>query len=240
MFIYNFSLVHGFWICSYITSFSRTYMKFRLWFLSLQRDVVAAYLEGGKPADEEGAEDAFELLHEVNERVRTGIWVGDCFIYNNSSWRLNYCVGGEVKIVCSELFFFGFHVLYMDILCDTTLFPYIVTHSIYRSPQCITWIALCIWWDILRIKVEFILLTRSLSAFAWICLSSYVSPVVAFLLSVTNTLAPCSVIGYTLLLSLIEYKTLVMRGDLESANEILPSIPKTQYNRLVSVFDTQG
>lgn len=41
-------------------------------------------------------EDAFELLHEINERVRTGLWVGDCFIYNNSSWRLNYCVGGEV------------------------------------------------------------------------------------------------------------------------------------------------
>jgi coatomer subunit beta' len=43
-------------------------------------------------------EDAFELLHEINERVRTGLWVGDCFIYNNSSWRLNYCVGGEVCI----------------------------------------------------------------------------------------------------------------------------------------------
>jgi coatomer subunit beta' len=69
--------------------------------VSLQRDVVAAYLEGGKPVDEEGTEDAFELLHEVNERVRTGIWVGDCFIYNNSSWRLNYCVGGEVSIMCS-------------------------------------------------------------------------------------------------------------------------------------------
>ena len=23
--------------------------------------------------------------------------MGDCFIYNNSSWRLNYCVGGEVR-----------------------------------------------------------------------------------------------------------------------------------------------
>jgi len=46
--------------------------------------------------DEQGVEDAFELLHEMSERVRTGIWVGDCFIYTNSSWRLNYCVGGEV------------------------------------------------------------------------------------------------------------------------------------------------
>jgi hypothetical protein len=27
---------------------------------------------------------------------RTGLWVGDCFIYNNAAWRLNYCVGGEV------------------------------------------------------------------------------------------------------------------------------------------------
>ena len=25
-----------------------------------------------------------------------GLWVGDCFIYNNSAWRLNYCIGGEV------------------------------------------------------------------------------------------------------------------------------------------------
>lgn len=55
-----------------------------------------SYLENGKPIDDEGVEDAFELLHEVNERVRSGMWVGDCFIYNNSSRRLNYCVGGEV------------------------------------------------------------------------------------------------------------------------------------------------
>jgi len=54
-------------------------------------------LDGGGSAGEEGVEDAFELLHEINERVRTGLWVGDCFIYNNSSWRLNYCVGGEVS-----------------------------------------------------------------------------------------------------------------------------------------------
>ncbi|KAJ1429085.1 WD40/YVTN repeat-like-containing domain superfamily [Sesbania bispinosa] len=64
--------------------------------LKYNRDVVASYLDSGSPVDEQGVEDAFELLHEMNERVRTGIWVGDCFIYNNSSWRLNYCVGGEV------------------------------------------------------------------------------------------------------------------------------------------------
>ncbi len=67
----------------------------------LQREMVAAYLESGKPEDEQGVEDAFELLHEISEHVRTGVWVGDCFIYNNSSWRLNYCVGGEV---CMQIF----------------------------------------------------------------------------------------------------------------------------------------
>ena len=34
------------------------------------------------------------------------------------------------------------------------------------------------------------------------------------------------VVSYTLLLSLIEYKTLVMRGDMDAAEELLPSIPK--------------
>ena len=24
------------------------------------------------------------------------MWIGDCFIYTNGAWRLNYCVGGEV------------------------------------------------------------------------------------------------------------------------------------------------
>jgi hypothetical protein len=47
----------------------------------------------------------------------------------------------------------------------------------------------------------------------------------------TNKFGYCSVVGYTLLLSLIEYKTLVMRGDLERANTVLPSIPKEQHNR---------
>lgn len=31
--------------------------------------------------------------------VPTGLWVGDCFIYNNAAWRLNYCVGGEVTVM---------------------------------------------------------------------------------------------------------------------------------------------
>ncbi|PWZ06357.1 Coatomer subunit beta'-1, partial [Zea mays] len=138
--------------------------------LKYNRDIVASYLEGGKPVDEEGVEDAFELLHEINERVRTGIWVGDCFIYNNSSWRLNYCVGGEV----------------------TTMYH----------------------------------LDRPMYLLGYIANQSRV-----YLID-----KELNVIGYTLLLSLIEYKTLVMRGDLDHANKILSSIPKAQYNRVCSLL----
>lgn len=61
-----------------------------------QRDVVSSYFDSGSSGDEQGVHNAFEVLHEIDERVRTGIWVGDCFIYNNSSWKLNYLVGHEV------------------------------------------------------------------------------------------------------------------------------------------------
>jgi coatomer subunit beta' len=45
---------------------------------------------------EDGIDDAFTVLNEINESVKTGIWVGDCFIYTNSLNRLNYYVGGEI------------------------------------------------------------------------------------------------------------------------------------------------
>ncbi|KAF9616843.1 hypothetical protein IFM89_032693 [Coptis chinensis] len=135
--------------------------------LKYSRDIVLSYLDSGKPVDEEGVEDAFELLHETNERVRTGIWVGDCFIYNNSSWRLNYCVGGEVTTM--------FHL-------DRPM--YLLGYLANQS-------------RVYLIDKEF------------------------------------NVMGYTLLLSLIEYKTLVIRGDIERANEILPTIPKEHHNSAV-------
>ncbi|XP_074378908.1 coatomer subunit beta'-2 isoform X2 [Apium graveolens] len=142
--------------------------------LKYNRDVVYAHLESGKSADEQGVEDAFELLYEINERVRTGIWVGDCFIYNNSSWRLNYCVGGEVTTM--------FHL-------DRPM--YLLGYLASQS-------------RVYLIDKEF------------------------------------NVIGYTLLLSLIEYKTLVMRDDLERANQILSSIPRDQLNSVARFLESRG
>ncbi|OAY85461.1 Coatomer subunit beta'-1 [Ananas comosus] len=142
--------------------------------LKYNRDVVSSYLEGGKPVDEQGVEDAFELLHEINERIRTGIWVGDCFIYNNSAWRLNYCVGGEVTTM--------FHL-------DRPM--YLLGYLASQS-------------RVYLIDKEF------------------------------------NVMGYTLLLSLIEYKTLVMRGDVERAKDVLPSIPKEHHNSVARFLESRG
>ncbi|KAL8458178.1 hypothetical protein ACS0TY_035896 [Phlomoides rotata] len=142
--------------------------------LKYNRDVVSAHLDSGRPVDEQGVEDAFELLYEINERARTGLWVGDCFIYNNSSWRLNYCVGGEVTTM--------FHL-------DRPM--YLLGYLANQS-------------RVFLIDKEF------------------------------------NVIGYTLLLSLIEYKTLVMRGDLDRANEVLPSIPKEHHNSVAHFLESRG
>lgn len=39
------------------------------------------------------------MVGEVTERLRTALWVGDCFVYNTAGGRLNYCVGGEVRLL---------------------------------------------------------------------------------------------------------------------------------------------
>ncbi|KAI3712040.1 hypothetical protein L1987_70589 [Smallanthus sonchifolius] len=142
--------------------------------LKYNRDVVSAHLDSGRPVDEQGVEDSFEILYEVDERVRTGLWVGDCFIYTNSSWRLNYCVGGEVTTM--------FHL-------DRPM--YLLGYLANQS-------------RVYLIDKEF------------------------------------NVVGYTLLLTLIEYKTLVMRGDIERASGVLPSIPKEHHNSVAHFLESRG
>lgn len=45
---------------------------------------------------EDGYEDAFEVLDDIQETVKSGIWVCNCFVYTNSVDKLNYLVGGEI------------------------------------------------------------------------------------------------------------------------------------------------
>ncbi|KAK2704617.1 hypothetical protein QYM36_016869 [Artemia franciscana] len=65
--------------------------------LKYNASVVAEASEEGRAED--GYEDAFEVVGEVAENVKTATWVGDCFIYSNSLNRLNYYVGGEIVTI---------------------------------------------------------------------------------------------------------------------------------------------
>merc|ERR1712117_27404 len=67
--------------------------------LRYDAEKVAAAAENPEKVTEDGIEDAFDVLGEVSETVKTGLWVGDCFIYTNSVNRLNYYVGGEIVTV---------------------------------------------------------------------------------------------------------------------------------------------
>ena len=142
--------------------------------LSFAGGEVDAFLaEGGEP-DDDGIEDALTLESEIPETVRTGIWVGDCFIYNNSAWRLNYCVGGEVSTV----------------------------HHLDRPMYLLGYLAQ---------QSRAYLIDRDFN-----------------------------VVSYTLLLSVVEYKTLVMRGDMESAEAVLETIPMSYRNELAKFLDARG
>ncbi|GJQ82787.1 hypothetical protein Trydic_g13490 [Trypoxylus dichotomus] len=66
--------------------------------LGFDQDQVHRAREADEVA-EDGVEDAFNVLGEVNEIVRTGLWVGDCFIYTNAVNRINYYVGGELVTI---------------------------------------------------------------------------------------------------------------------------------------------
>jgi len=143
--------------------------------LEYNRAAVEAAIASGAPVeDEDGLEEAFELVGEVLERVRTGLWVGDCFIYNNAAWRLNYCVGGEV----------------------TTLYH----------------------------------LDKPMYLLGYLAAQSRV-----YLID-----RDFNVVSYTLLLALIEFKTLVMRQDLSGAFALLPNIPKDQINGVARFLEAKG
>lgn len=56
-------------------------------------------LANNEGVDDDGVETAFDVVGEIAEVVKTGLWVGDCFIYTNSIHRLNYYVGGEIVTI---------------------------------------------------------------------------------------------------------------------------------------------
>ncbi|KAI6202597.1 WD40 repeat and Coatomer domain containing protein [Aphelenchoides besseyi] len=86
---------HVFWsedgeLCAVISEDSFYILKFNL-----------EIYENVNPEDitEDGIEDLFEVVGEQAESVKTGIWVGDCFIFTTSLNRLSYYVGGEIVTI---------------------------------------------------------------------------------------------------------------------------------------------
>uniref|UniRef100_A0A8C8CCA5 COPA/B second beta-propeller domain-containing protein n=1 Tax=Oncorhynchus tshawytscha TaxID=74940 RepID=A0A8C8CCA5_ONCTS len=60
---------------------------------------VATAQETKEGVTEDGIEDSFEVLCEIQEVVKSGLWVGDCFIYTSYVNKLNYYVGGEIVTI---------------------------------------------------------------------------------------------------------------------------------------------
>ncbi|XP_052820724.1 coatomer subunit beta'-like isoform X4 [Mya arenaria] len=123
---------------------------------------------------EDGIEDAFDVVGEIEEVVKTGVWVGDCFIYTNSVNRLNYYVGGEIVTIA-----------HLD-------------------------------------RVMYIL--------------GYIPKDNRLYLGDKEL----NVISYSLLLSVLEYQTAVMRQDFETADKVLPTVPREHRTRVAHFLEKQG
>ncbi|XP_055502399.1 coatomer subunit beta' [Leucoraja erinacea] len=135
---------------------------------------VASAQETHEGVTEDGIEDAFEVLGEIQEIVKTGLWVGDCFIYTSSVNRLNYYVGGEIVTIA--------HL-------DRTMYllGYIPKDNrLYLGDK------------------------------------------------------ELNIVSYSLLVSVLEYQTAVMRRDFSMADKVLPTIPKEQRTRVAHFLEKQG
>ncbi|KAF9074741.1 coatomer WD associated region-domain-containing protein [Rhodocollybia butyracea] len=64
--------------------------------LRFDREAYESKLEEGEVENtDEGVEEAFEVVADVQESIKTAKWIGDCLIYTTSNNRLMYFVGNE-------------------------------------------------------------------------------------------------------------------------------------------------
>ncbi|KAK9847761.1 Cytochrome cd1-nitrite reductase-like [Penicillium brevicompactum] len=124
--------------------------------------------------DEDGVEAAVELVATINETVRTGQWVGDCFIYTNSTNRLNYLVGDQT---------------------------YTISH--FDQPMYVL--------GYLPRDGRIYLADKDVNA-----------------------------VSFGLSLSMLEYQTVVLRGDMDMASELLRDVPQDQMNKVARFLEGQG
>ena len=141
--------------------------------LRFDREAYADGLSSGL-ADEDGVESAFEVVTDIQESIKTGQWVGDCFIYTNSANRLNYLVGDQT---------------------------YTIAH--FDQPM---------------------------------YLLGYLPRDGRLYLADKDV----GVVSYALSLTVVEYQTLVLRGDIDGAQNLLSEIPQDQMNKIARFLEGQG
>jgi coatomer subunit beta' len=141
--------------------------------LRFSRENYVEAVQSGQ-VEEDGVEAAFEVITDISESVRTGEWIGDCFIYTNSTNRLNYLVGDQT---------------------------YTISH-----------------FD----KAQYIL--------------GYIQRDSRIYLADKDV----NVTSFGLSLPVLEYQTLVLREDMETAAELLPTIPNDQLNKIARFLEGQG
>jgi coatomer subunit beta' len=49
-----------------------------------------------------------------------------------------------------------------------------------------------------------------------------------------------NIVSYCVMLAVLQYQTAVMRGDFDSANELLPNIPESEYTKVARFLESQG
>lgn len=148
--------------------------------LSFNAAQVAQAIATGQVNPEDGIEGSFELLYEISDKITSGKWVGDCFIYINSAGRLNYSVGGQIEtLVHLETSAGG--------QAQHTILGYLAKED------------------------RVYLVDKSLS-----------------------------IVAYKVMLAVLQYQTAVMRGDFDAANELLPSIPESEYTKVARFLESQG
>ncbi|PWN50666.1 putative SEC27-coatomer complex beta subunit [Violaceomyces palustris] len=79
--------------------------------LRFDRNAYSTFLESGNLVEDDGVEDAFQVVTEVSESIRTARWSGECFIYTNSTNRLQYLVGEQTHTINhsdKELYLLGY------------------------------------------------------------------------------------------------------------------------------------
>ena len=72
-----------------------------LFILKSNNQVIESYIQKGEE-QEDGCEEAFELLDRINIHVESGCWAGQCFFYTTKEGKICYLMGKK-SIVAGRL-----------------------------------------------------------------------------------------------------------------------------------------